>query len=330
MAERRRGRRPRKAAAKREKPKRPSSPPAALPPLPAPVVQDIAHRAGFVALLGPPNAGKSTLLNRVLGEKLAIVTAKPQTTRSRILGIHARPRSQILFQDTPGLHDSEKPLGVALNESVEETAVDCDLALMLVDATRGWGPEHDRIQQILRDAGRPFFVVATKCDLPRTAQHPWPPPEAQCEHFARISAESGEGIEALLQAIERALPESPPLYPDDVVTDRPVRWLAGELVREALFEELGQELPYHMAVEVVNFDESRDDLVSIRANLLVQRDSQKRIVIGKGGAQIRSIGIRARKQIEALVGQQVHLALWVKIDPKWLKNPERIEELGYR
>lgn len=340
MAERRSGGRPGRPKPK-PRSKRAARPPeerslaqegpgAAAPPLPKPGGPEIEHRAGFVALIGPPNAGKSTLLNRILGEKLAIVTAKPQTTRSRILGIHKRPHSQLLFLDTPGLHDSEKPLGAALNDSVEEAALDSDLALLLVDGTRGWAPEHDRIQAMLEKAGTPFFVVQTKTDLPAARGAAWPPAEAHCQEFARTASPSGEGIEPLLQAIERALPESPPLYPDDVVTDRPVRWLAGELVREAMFETLGQELPYQMAVEVVKFDESRDDLIAIRANLLVQRDSQKRIVIGKGGAQIREIGIRARKQIEVLVGTRVHLDLWVKIDPKWLKNRERIEELGYR
>jgi GTP-binding protein Era len=287
------------------------------------------HRAGFVALLGPPNAGKSTLLNCVLAEKLAIVTAKPQTTRSRILGIHNRPHSQLLFLDTPGLHDSERPLGIALKDCVNEAAEGCDLALLLIDLTRAWEPTHDRIQDMLLAAGTSYLVVGTKDDLPAASRAPWPPQASKAEAL-RVSARTREGVEALLQQVEAALPLSPPLYPDDELTDRPLRWLAGELVREALFEELGQELPYQMAVEVVKFDESRSDLTAIRANLLVQRDSQKRIVIGSGGAQIRRIGIRARKQIEALVGNRVHLDLWVKIDPRWLKNPQRIEELGYR
>ncbi len=287
------------------------------------------HRAGFVALLGPPNAGKSTLLNCVLAEKLAIVTAKPQTTRSRILGIHNRPHAQLLFLDTPGLHDSERPLGIALKDCVNEAAEGCDLALLLIDLTRAWEPTHDHIQDMLLAAGTSYLAVGTKDDLPAASRAPWPPQASKAEAW-RVSARTGEGVEALLQQVEAALPLSPSLYPDDELTDRPLRWLAGELVREALFEELGQELPYQMAVEVVKFDESRSDLTAIRANLLVQRDSQKRIVIGSGGAQIRRIGIRARKQIEALVGKRVHLDLWVKIDPRWLKNPQRIEELGYR
>ena len=287
------------------------------------------HRAGFVGLLGPSNAGKSTLLNCVLAEKLAIVTAKPQTTRSRILGIHNRPGAQLLFMDTPGLHESQKPLGVALNDSVSEAAEDCDLALLLIDLTRGWEPAHDRIRDMLLAAQTPHLVVGTKDDLPAARRAPWPPQGSEAEG-CRVSARTGRGVEALLRRVEVLLPVSPPLYPDDELTDRPLRWLAGELVREALFEGLGQELPYQMAGEVVTFDESRPDLTALRANLLVQRDSQKRIVIGSGGAQIRRIGTRARKQIEELVGTRVHLDLWVKIDARWLKNPKRIEELGYR
>jgi GTP-binding protein Era len=289
-----------------------------------------AHRAGAVALLGPPNAGKSTLLNAILGEKLAIVTAKPQTTRSRILGIHNRTDSQILFYDTPGLHRSARPLNRALNESVVEAAEGCDVGVLLVDLTRGWEEAHQQLSDQLREQKTPFLVVGTKADLPAAKGGSWPPPGAGgAVAVLRLSARSGRGVKALLSRLVEALPESPPLYPDDELTDRPVRWLAAELVREALFEELEQELPYAIAVEVVSFDESRADLVRIRANLLVERNSQKRIVVGTAGQVIKRIGVRARREIEALLGMQVHLELWVKIEPRWLKSPKRIKALGY-
>jgi len=287
-----------------------------------------AHRAGVVALLGPPNAGKSTLLNRLLGQKLAIVTAKPQTTRSRILGIYTCPGAQILLLDTPGLHQSPKALNAVLNEAVEEAARDCDLALLLVDTTRGWQPAHAALAAGLEERRTPFLAVGTKGDLPAAGR--WPPSEAHAAAgAARISAQTGDGVDALLRDVIERLPEAPAYYGEDELTDRPVRWLAAELVREAFFEELGQELPYVMAVDVVRFDESRAGLVDIRANLLVQRNSQKRIVIGRGGEMIKRIGIRARAEIERLVGCQVHLELWVKIEPRWLKNPRRMESLGY-
>ncbi len=289
------------------------------------------HRAGVVAILGPPNAGKSTLLNAVLGEKLAIVTAKPQTTRSRILGIHRAPGAQIAFVDTPGRHTGSRPLNAALNEAVREAAEGCDVGLLLVDLTRGWEEIHQSLHDELAARGTPVVVAGTKADLPGADRGSWPPPGATGANAClKVSARRGHGLDALVDALVAALPESPPLYPEDELTDRPVRWLVAELVREAVFEELVQELPYQIAVEVVEFDESRPDRVRIRANLLVVRDSQKRIVVGSGGSVIKRIGVRARREIEAFLGLPVHLELWVKIDPRWLKNPKRIKSLGYQ
>jgi len=294
-----------------------------------------AHRAGVVGILGPPNAGKSTLLNALLGEKLAIVTHRPQTTRSRILGIDSRPEAQILFQDTPGLHEGTRPLNEAINAAVAEAARDCDLALLLVDRRRGWTKAHAALQAQLVAAGTPWLLVGTKQDrLPAKADpRTWPPPEATgALDVCSVSALRGEGLEALREAIVARLPQSPPLHPADALTDRPLRWLAGELVREALFEELEQELPHASAVEVTAFEEPEQEggVTRIEANVLVARSSQKRIVIGSGGAVIKRIGTRARREIEQLVGGRVHLELWVKIDPRWLANQRRIEELGYR
>lgn len=288
---------------------------------------DAAHRAGVVAILGRPNAGKSTLLNRILGEKLAIVTAKPQTTRSRILGIHTREDAQILFLDTPGLHASEKPLNRALNEQVAEAAADCDVALLLVDPATGFGADHERLLADLAARGAPVLVVGTKADRPASARAEWPPPGVA--DALRVSARSGEGLPALIEAVVARLPESPPLYPGDEISDRPLRFLAAELVREAATEILAQELPYTLAVETLEFDESDAQIVRIRANLIVERQSQKQIVIGRGGEVVKKIGIRARRQIEGLVGRQVHLALWVKVEPKWTKKRHRIRALGY-
>jgi len=292
----------------------------------------VAHRAGFVALVGPPNAGKSTLLNRLLGEKLAIVTAKPQTTRSRILGILHREHAQVLWVDTPGLHESTKKLNQALNAAVETALGDCDLALMLVDGTRGLEDPHERLLQAARAKERPLLVALTKADLST--------PSGAREEIARacgvepgevraISARTGEGIPELLDAVIERLPESPPLYGPDELTDKPLRFLCAELVREAAFESLGKELPYSMAVEIVSFDESDPARIVIHANLLVERNSQKRIVVGTGGAMVKRIGSRARREIEKLVGGRCHLELFVKVDPKWLKSDRRIESLGY-
>jgi GTP-binding protein Era len=288
------------------------------------------HRAGVVALLGLPNAGKSTLLNRLLGEKLAIVTAKPQTTRSRILGILTRPGIQLLLLDTPGLFEGARPLDQAMRAATEAAADDCDVAALLVDPLRGWRPIHGEWLVRLRARGTPVVLVATHADRPGAGDVPWPPPEAgEVAAALRVSARTGSGLEALVGELSARLPESPRYYDEEELTDRPLRFLAAEAVREAAFEELAQELPYRIAVEVASFDESDPALARIRANLLVERDSQKRIVVGRGGERAKAIGVRARREIERLLDRQVHLELWVKVEPGWAKRPKRLKSLGY-
>jgi len=286
-------------------------------------------RAGAVAILGRPNAGKSTLLNHLLGEKLAIVSAKPQTTRSRILGIVTREDCQILLYDTPGMHESTRSLNVALNELVAEAARDCDLALLLVDPQSGWGDDHDDWMRRLNDRGCPVLIVSTKADLENRNASALADRVPAGEHVWSISARSGTGVEALMDEVASRLPESPALFPEDQISDRPMRFLVAELVREAAFDVLSQELPYALAVEVIEYDESRADLLRIRANVLVERASQKQIVIGKSGQTIKRIGIRSRHEVEKLTGTKVHLELWVKVEPKWSKNPRRLKSLGY-
>jgi GTP-binding protein Era len=287
---------------------------------------DRVHRAGVVALLGKPNAGKSTLLNRLVGWKLAIVTPKPQTTRSRILGILTLEDAQVVLLDTPGMHAGGKPLNVALNEIVEQVAEGCDVALLLVDLTRGWDADAAALASRLADRGTPLLVVGTKSDLAGPGAPEWP---EEAPAALRICARTGAGTGVLLDRTLALLPESPPLYPEDELSDRPMRFLAGELVREAAFDLLEQELPYSLAVEVVEYDEKRPELVRIRANLLVERASQKQIVIGRAGEVVKAIGIRARREIEQLVGGRVHLDLWVKVEPKWSRRPNRLKSLGY-
>ena len=290
-------------------------------------MSDAVQRAGVVAILGRPNVGKSTLLNTVLGAKLAIVTPKPQTTRSRILGIYTRECVQILFLDTPGLHRGQKVLNALLGAQVEEAARDCDVALLLVDLTQSWGEDDAALAASLAERGAPAFAVGTKLDLPGAAAAAWPPPGV--DGAFRISARTGEGIPELLDAIVERLPESPPLFPACDLSDRPLRFLAAELIREAAFEELAQELPYSIAAEVLEFDEADADIVRIRAQLLVERRSQKQIAVGRGGSMIKRIGTRARLEIERLVENRVHLDLRVKVEPRWAKRPGRIKALGY-
>jgi len=286
-------------------------------------------RAGFVALLGPPNVGKSSLLNALLGQRLAIVSAKPQTTRSRILGILPRGDAQILFLDTPGRHRGTKALNTSLNAIVDEVTRDCDVALLLVDRSRGWSDTHDELARALETAGREKIVVFTKCDLAPAEVGESVMPAALAEEALPVSARKGKGLDALLDSIVARLPISPPLYGSDDLTDRPVRFLCAELIREAAMGLLAEELPHSIAVQVLTYEEGGSRPTRIRADLLVERDSQKRIVVGQGGQKIKQIGIRARQSIEALIGAKVHLELFVKVDPQWSKSARRMLELGY-
>ncbi|HTF33774.1 MAG TPA: GTPase Era [Myxococcota bacterium] len=290
-----------------------------------------AYRCGVVALLGLPNAGKSTLFNRLLGQKLAIVTPKPQTTRSRLLGIRTLERAQLLLLDTPGLHEGKGELHASMQRAAIAAAEDCDLGLLLIDSTKGWEPAHGVAAARLSRLRKPWLVVGTKGDLPRPERAIWPPREVRDGPPALLlSGQSGAGVRALLKTISALLPPGPPLRAPEELTDRPLRFLAGELVREAVFQQLREELPYAIAVEVDEYDETtRSDLVRIRANLLVRRSSQKSIVIGAGGERIRSIGTQARQEIERLVERKVHLELWVKVDAGWAQQRRRLEALGY-
>ena len=287
------------------------------------------HRSGVVALLGRPNAGKSTLLNQILGEKIAIVTSKPQTTRSRILGIWNRADAQVLFLDTPGFHESQKPLNLALHEVVESVVEDCDVGVLLVDPALGVDGGHVALAERFARAHKPLLLVATKCDRAEPPAEGWPPEGFAADAVLQTSGTTGAGIPELLDAVVSRLPEGPSFYGDDELTDRPVRFLVAELVREAAFEALEQEVPYSLAVAVQAFDESDPAITRIRANLLLERKSQKGIVLGRGGAMIKRIGTAARERIEALLGTRVHLDLWVKIDPSWAKQPRKLRDLGY-
>lgn len=292
-----------------------------------------SHRSGFVALIGRSNVGKSTLLNRLVGQKIAITSNKPQTTRNRILGILSRPDGQILFLDTPGLHVARSRLNKLMVEQAREACREVDLILWLVEADR---PVDDEplVADALRQSGAPVVLVVNKCDLAGPEQlMPLLAAYGQLREFAAIvpvSALKGGGCERLEEVILGLLPEGPPYYPEDQVTDLPERFIAAELIRERVLSHARDEVPYSAAVQVESFEEKPDrNLVVIRAVIHVEREMHKRMVVGKGGAMIRRIGQEARQAIEGLLGVRVFLELFVRVQPGWSASDRTLRELGY-
>lgn len=283
-------------------------------------------RAGIVTVAGFPNAGKSTLLNRLVGEKLAITSSKPQSTRHRIVGIRTEGEAQMVILDTPGLLEPKDTLHSAMRNAALTAVRDADVLVHVVDAT-GRIPESFQSAAQLEHAPRARIVLAlNKADLLTPGQRE----DLATRHpdAVFIAAATGEGIDALVSAITERLPVSPYLYPDDDISTQPVRFFCAEFVRETALEQLGDELPHALACEIDEFREGSSPLY-IRAVLHVERDSQKRIVIGANGQQIKKLGKSAREKIERFVGQPVYLDLWVKVLPNWRKNRSAVLRLGY-
>ncbi len=297
------------------------------------------HRAGFAAIVGRPNVGKSTLLNRLLGQKLAIVSPKPQTTRSRILGVVTRPGAQVALLDTPGLHSARGGLNARMVQQALQTLNEADVAMFLIEAG---SPAIDaatrRALDQVKAAKKPTLLVINKIDaLPRAQLLPlidrWRREHDWTEVYP-LSALTGENVEGLLDAVARHLPEGPPLFPEDQWTDVPEREMVAELVREQILHQTEQEVPYSAAVVVEEFDESERamgprGLTRISATVLVERDSQKAILIGRGGARLKEIGTKARKQIEKLLGCKVFLQLHVKVEKDWTQTSRGLRRAGY-
>lgn len=303
------------------------------------------RRAGFCAIIGRPNVGKSTLLNQILGQKLAVVTPKPQTTRNRILGIKNRPDAQIVFVDTPGVHRARSRLNRYMVEEALRAADECDVVLFMVDAPRapaenlvaGFdpGPGNRLILEHLAASKPRRLLAINKIDLlaEKTALLPLIDGYRKILGFEEIvpcSAKSGDGVGELEDACASLLPEGEPLFPEEMLTDRAERFLAAELIREQAFLLCRDEVPYATAVTVESWEErpQKGDLV-VEAVMHVERDSQKRIIVGEGGRMIREIGTRARAEIGRLLGCPVHLKLFVKVDPDWTGRDAALRRLGY-
>lgn len=289
-------------------------------------------RCGFVAILGAPNAGKSTLVNRMTGAKVSIVSPKAQTTRFRVLGIVVRGATQILLVDTPGIFAPRRRLDRAMVHAAWAGAADADLALLVVDAARGVTEGVRGIVGRLAAAGRQAWLVLNKTDaVPRPRLLPLAAELNALHAFAEtfmVSATTGDGVEALLDALTAALPEGPFLYPEDDLTDLPDRLLAAELVREQIFLQTREEVPYGATVETESWKERDDGSVRIEATIYVARPGQKAILIGGGGTRIKTIGARARAGLEALLERRVHLFLNVKERSGWDEETGRLRALG--
>jgi len=291
-------------------------------------------RSGFVSIVGRPNVGKSTLLNQVLGQKIAIATDKPQTTRNRILGIHTLPDAQILFLDTPGIHKGEGRLNRYMVNQALSACSDVDLILFLVEATAPPGPGDEFVMEVLRRSETPVFLVINKIDLvPREQLLPLIETFSTQFDFAEIipiSALKGDGSSQLVESICRRLPEGSPYYPEDMVTDLPERFIVAEMVREQILRQTRDEIPYGVAVEVEQFEEKPEkNLVVINAVIHVVRDSHKGIIVGRQGTRLRAIGQSARREIEKLLGTRVYLELFVHVEKNWTDNAHQLRRFGY-
>jgi GTP-binding protein Era len=299
----------------------------------------MAFRSGFVSIIGRPNAGKSTLLNKLVGEKVAIVTPKPQTTRNRILGMvnvdarRGRPAGQIVLIDTPGVHKPDSSLNKKMMREVHEALESRDAILLIVDATQKFGRGDRFTLDLVKKVGGPVFLLLNKIDrlekvrlLPMIAEY------SQLHDFREIipiSALTGDGLELLLDCVMAALPAGPRYFPKDQITDQPERFLAAEIVREKVLLETAQEVPYASTVLVERWEES-PRLTSIAAVIYCERDGQKKIIIGRGGEILKKIGTAARHEIERILGTKVFLELFVKVRPGWRESREFVEELDWR
>ncbi len=289
-------------------------------------------RSGYVSLIGRPNVGKSTLLNSLLGQKISIISDKPQTTRNRILGIRTQSDAQIIFIDTPGIHQPAHKLGKVMVETAEKSLQDIDLVVFVTDP---YQTVEQNAHVIARFQGIhiPVIVVLNKIDvIPKGTVLALMARYKELFPFKEIipvSAVKEDGLDDLIDAIQQCLPRGPQYYPDDIVSDHVERFMVSEIIREKIMEKTSDEIPYSVAVEIMKWDERQDGMISIQGYIYVEREGQKGIIIGKNGRMLRLIGMKARCDIERLLGTKIFLELWVKVKKNWRNNKMTLRDLGF-
>jgi len=291
------------------------------------------YRSGYVALVGRPNAGKSTLLNRLVGEKIAAVSNKPQTTRYQIQGVITRADGQIVLVDTPGVHQPGYLLNRRMMAAVHDALAGVDLVLLMRDASVSTGNGDRFVLRLIKESEQPALLILNKTDkladkaklLPLIE---WYAKEYDWRAVVPLSARTGAAVEDLLAEIIKHLPERAPVFAQDELTDQPMRAIVAEIVREKILQTTGEEIPYVTAVVTEKYEEARPDLTRISCAIVVERASQKKIIIGRGGERIKETGTRARHDIERLVGHRVHLELFVKVEPDWRNSARALDEIG--
>ncbi|MCB6840851.1 GTPase Era [Weissella viridescens] len=293
-----------------------------------------AFKSGFVAIVGRPNVGKSTLLNQMIGEKIAIMSPKAQTTRNKIQGIYTTNEGQIVFIDTPGIHKPQNGLGDFMMKTANSALHEADMIWFVVNADEPRGGGDDYIINRLKDVETPVYLVINKVDLvqpqevlPMIADY-----QAQMD-FAEIfpiSARTGDNVQALIDTTMDQMEAGPQYYPEDQITDHPERFIMAELIREKVLQLTRQEVPHSVAVVIDSIAREANEKLHVQATIVVERPSQKNIIIGKGGSMIKEIGTRARKDIERLLGCKVYLELWVKVEDRWRDKPQALQSYGYK
>jgi len=291
-------------------------------------------KSGIITICGRPNVGKSTLTNTLVGEKIAIVSSKPQTTRNRICAILNRDDTQFVFVDTPGLHKARTRLGDYMVDVVRKSVADVDGIMLLVEPVANIGPAEQELIGRIKQIGAPSVLVINKIDTVEEKEklleimavyaqaHQW-------DAIVPISAMNGEGVEELMEVLTKWIPEGPQLFPEDMVTDQPERQIMAEIVREKLLRNLDKEIPHGTAVEVTRFSQRDNDIIDCHVTIYCEKESHKGIIIGKKGAMLKKISTHAREDMEAFMGAKVYLETWVKVKENWRDNPNAIQNFGY-